>query len=302
MSLPAPVRSGVREALSERGGRRAEIVDVRRVGGGCINPSARLETADGLRAFVKWNADPLPGMFPAEARGLEALAAAESGLRIPGVWGVDEPGDGPAWLLLEWLPERPAPPDFGRRLGTDLAALHRDVGGSFGWREDNWIGSLPQENGREDSWTVFWRERRLEPQLRRAVDRGFFDGGDRRAWDALLRRLGEWLDPGEAEGPSLLHGDLWSGNVHPGPDGEPVAVDPAVYRGHREVDLAMTELFGGFPASFLTAYREAWPLEPGYGEVRRHVYQLYPLLVHVNLFGAGYVGRTMDRVRRLVDG
>lgn len=179
------------------------------------------------------------------------------------------------------------------RLGTGLASLHRVRAERHGWPSDNVIGSLPQANGWMDEWPAFWRERGLGPQLRLAYDSGWFEPSARRRFDALLDRLDEFLAPAAEDGPSLLHGDLWSGNVHPTADGEAALIDPASYHGHREVDLAMAELFGGFDTTFHDAYREAWPLADGYDEARRAIYQLYYLLVHVNLFGGGYVARTL---------
>ncbi|HSR41255.1 MAG TPA: fructosamine kinase family protein [Longimicrobiales bacterium] len=297
VSLPEPVRRSVLEVLSGKTGRPVEIVDLRSVGGGCINPSARLETGEGAAYFLKWNARH-PGLFAPEAEGLRALAASDA-VRVPRVVGVGEGGESaPGWLLLEYVPRGRAGPDYGRRLGRELAALHRTRGDAWGWPSDNFIGSLPQPNGPRASWAEFWVEERLRPQLARARESGHRPGSEGE-WKALFSRIGELVGPAEDEGPSLLHGDLWSGNVYPDSRGAPVLVDPAVYRGHREVDLAMTELFGGFPASFLEAYRESWPLAPGYEERRRALYQLYPLLVHVNLFGGGYVagaGRALTEV------
>ncbi|HEX2092388.1 MAG TPA: fructosamine kinase family protein, partial [Longimicrobiaceae bacterium] len=162
--------------------------------------------------------------------------------------------------------------------------------------EDNFIGPLPQPNAPAAGWAEFWRDRRLEPQLRRARDAGHSPGPPA-DWERLFARLPGLLAPAERDGSSLLHGDLWSGNVVAGAGGEPWLVDPAAYRGHREVDLAMAGLFGGFSARFHAAYAEAWPLLPGYPEGRRAVYQLYYLLVHVVLFGGGYVERTRAALR-----
>ncbi|HEX7049324.1 MAG TPA: fructosamine kinase family protein [Longimicrobiales bacterium] len=320
--VPAGVREGVAAAL----GRSFGTADFRAsaVGGGCIAAAARIEMGTGDVAFLKW-AEPgraAPGMFAAEAASLKALAAARA-VRVPAVLAVSDPpatvgadpvaagggapegggeesarashrrGDAPGWLLLEWL--EPGRPSAGtaERLGGALAALHRVRGAGYGWPEDNFIGSLPQPNRPAAEWPAFWRERRLEPQLRRAVDGGAFDVGDRRRFGRLLDRLDELLAGAGADGASLLHGDLWSGNVHVMAGGEAALVDPASYYGHREVDLAMAELFGGFDAAFFHAYREAWPVEPAYAAVRRPIYQLYYLLVHVNLFGRGYVGSTL---------
>jgi fructosamine-3-kinase len=165
--------------------------------------------------------------------------------------------------------------------------------------EDNFMAGLPQANGAAASWAEFWRARRLEPQLELAR-RGGKSVGKAAEWDRLMERLPELLAPAEADGPSLLHGDLWGGNVLAAPAG-PALIDPAVYRGHREADLAMTELFGGFGDGFHAAYGEAWPLQPGYS-VRRAVYQLWYLLIHVNLFGGGYGAQTAVVLRQALGG
>ncbi|MGH7553627.1 MAG: fructosamine kinase family protein, partial [Longimicrobiales bacterium] len=193
------------------------------------------------------------------------------------------------WLLLEWLEPGRANTRTMPDLGNVLARAHHNRGEAFGWPTDNFIGSLPQGNDWMKSWPEFWRSRRLLPQLERAYAAGHFDARDRRRFDVLLERLEVALANAAGDGPSLLHGDLWSGNVHVMRDGSAALVDPSSYYGHREVDLAMAELFGGFDRAFFDAYREAWPVAEGYREVRRPIYQLYYLLVHVNHFGAGYV-------------
>jgi fructosamine-3-kinase len=277
------------------------------VGGGSISAAWRVELPGGP-VFVKHNGSAPPGFFPAEARGLAALREAAAGaLHVPRVLAVfDAVAEGaagePSWLALEWVEPGPRRDEgFGERLGRGVAALHARRDGGWGAGEDNFIGELPQENGPVGSWAAFWRARRLEPQLRWARDAGRMPGraGD---WDALFARLDDALAPAEEDGPSLLHGDLWSGNVLRGPGGEPVLVDPAAYRGHREVDLAMAELFGGFDGRFHAAYREARPLLPGYAETRRPIYQLFYLLVHVNVFGGGYVERTAEVLREALRG
>ena len=263
------------------------------VGGGCVNQAVRLQTDSGDSFFLKWNPEAPPDLFKAEVEGLRALGRTGS-VRVPTVLGV-----GSHWILLEFVEEGPVPSSFGRTLGRTLARLHDTGGEAYGWDRDNFIGPLPQVNGRRRRWMEFWRERRILPQLRRAVDGGALGSADAQAAEKVADSVDLLLDD-SALRPSLLHGDLWSGNVMADPDGAPVLVDPAVYLGHREVDLAMAELFGGFPRDFLPSYREAAPLPPGYDEVRRDVYQLYPLLVHVNLFGGGYVGSLMARVRKLL--
>jgi fructosamine-3-kinase len=260
------------------------------VGGGSVNDSLRVELSAGP-VFLKHNARARPGMFAAEARGLEALADAAGELVVPRplAWADAEDG-APAWIALEWLEPAGRPRDFAERLGRGLAVLHRARRTErWGWMEDNFIGSLPQENGPAETWAEFWRTRRLEPQLGRARAAGRLPGREA-DWARLFDRLPEVLAPAEQDGPSLLHGDLWTGNVLAAAGG-PALIDPAVYRGHREADLAMTELFGGFGDGFYAAYREAWPLLPGYA-TRRAVYQLWYLLVHVNLFGGNYVSQT----------
>lgn len=255
----------------------------RAVGGGDINEAEVRIGRDGRRYFIKLNrADRLP-MFEAEAAGLaEILAAGAIRAPQPVCSGVE--GER-AFLALEYLElgGRGDPVDLGRR----LAAMHRCAQARFGWRRDNTLGATPQPNAWLDDWIVFLRERRLGFQLDLARRHGaparLIDLGER-----LLTRLNAFF-PGYAPGPSLLHGDLWGGN-YGFSDGEPVLFDPAVYYGDREADLAMTELFGGFPAAFYAAYRDTWPLDPGYA-MRRTLYNLYHILNHYNLFGGGYAGQ-----------
>ncbi len=253
-------------------------------------------------AFLKWSSRVPDTLFPSEAEGLEALArrAEGTGLRIPAVVGYGGGGDAPGWLLMEWLEPAPLPPGGGPRLARCLARLHDPLPAGWGWSGSNHIGPLPQDNTPADRWSDFWRERRLEPLLRQSVEAGAFAGReDREAWERALDSVESRLAVAEQEGASLLHGDLWSGNVFFTRDGDPALVDPAVYRGHREVDLAMLELFGGVPEGTLEAYREEAPPAPGDARARRDLYQLYPLLVHLLVFGRGYESAVLERVRRL---
>ena len=290
MKLPDAVRAEVEDALGP-------ILRIGPVAGGCISETFRIETGDGP-VFLKHHPQASGGMFSAEADGLRALwEAAGDALCIPAVLAMDAAGHGARWIALEWLEPGARGPGFDERLGRGLAALHRNGGGGWGWERPNFIGALPQDNQPMEMWAEFWRDRRLVPQLALARAMGR-DAGPARDWDRLLDRLPELLAPAEEDGPSLLHGDLWSGNALSA-SGEPALIDPAVYRGHREADLAMAELFGGFDARFHAAYREAWPLLPGYAEVRRPIYQLYYLLVHVNLFGGGYGAQAAATLRRV---
>lgn len=267
----------------------SEASFVRRLGGGDINQCGLVETSEGL-VFVKWNERPVPDMFAFEAEGLRALRDTGT-LRVPEpfVFGED-------FLAMEYLGLPPARRDFGEELGRGLAALHRTAAKRFGFHEDNVLAVLPQPNSWIDNWVAFWGHRRLLHFGRIGLERGQLGAGTFRALETLVARLGELLPAHPVA--SRLHGDLWSGNVVPASDGAPALIDPAVYHGHREVDLAMTELFGGFSPSFYAAYREAWPLEPGW-ERRRIVYQLAPLLVHVILFGGPYEAQVATALSRL---
>ena len=240
------------------------------VSGGCIHRCYRVSIA-GAERFLKVNSGAHKDAFASEAEGLVALRNA--GLRTPEPLAHGVAGD-EAYLLLEFLELRDRG-DFAA-LGRMLANAHRKPGPRFGWHRNNYIGSTPQQNGWCDDWAEFWLTRRMRPQLELARRNGF---------DLEVK-----IDLGNHRPqPSLLHGDLWSGNAGFTAQG-PVVFDPAVYYGDREADLAMTELFGGFPREFYKAYDEVFPLPAGY-EKRKHLYNLYHLLNHLNLFGGGYLSQ-----------
>lgn len=270
----------------------SEVRDARSVSGGDINAAWRVALRDGRTVFVKHHAKPPRGMFGCEARGLAWLREAGA-LRVPEVAAVSD-GDGgtPAFLALEWIEAAARAPDHDEALGHGLAALHRAGAPAFGLDGDNFIALLPQDNRAAASWPEFYATRRLEPQLRMASERGCASSAMRRGFERLFARISDVCGPGEP--PSRLHGDLWGGNAMTDERGAPVLMDPAVYGGHREIDLAMMRLFGGFGARVFAAYEESWPLAPGHG-TRVALYQLYPLMVHVNLFGGGYVAQ-VERV------
>lgn len=292
--LPDAVRSAVEDALRSLGA-PARIVHATPVAGGCINNGLRVDVETGAAYFLKWNAEAPLGMFDREADGLGALAAAGT-LRVPAALSWGDGDDGAAWLLLEHVPQVPAARDTDRRLGIGLAHLHARAGhAKFGWAHDNWIGSLPQRNDESGSWGAFWRDRRLAPQLELARRHGHVR---ERAFDRLLEVVPAAL--GDVTSPGLVHGDLWSGNVFATAGGEPVVVDPAVYAGHGEVDLAMSELFGGFGPGFYDAYDDALGIPAAYRAYRRDLYQLYYLLVHVNLFGASYAAPSLRAAERVL--
>ena len=267
------------------------VRDRRALSGGDINEAYAVTLADGRPFFVKTNRRPPPGMFRAEARGLAWLAEAGA-LRVPAVAAVDE-----GFLALELLATGRRPASFDEELGRGLAALHRTGAPGFGLDHDNFIGSLPQANAAARSWPEFYRTQRLEAQLRRAAHEGRASSRMRQGFERLFRVLGELCGP--AEPPARLHGDLWGGNLLCDDHGAPCLIDPAVYGGHREIDLAMMRLFGGFGGRVFDAYDEAWPLADGHQE-RASLYQLYPLMVHVNLFGGSYVGSVEAALDRMI--
>jgi protein-ribulosamine 3-kinase len=277
------------ELLAELRERLGDVARVEPLGGGCISRAHGIEVG-GERLFLKYERTAPDGFFAVEAAGLEQLRAAASDIRVPRVRAYRDSPSGWGWLALEWLEPTQPRPRFWTMLGMGLALLHRHACGAatWGWHQDGFIGRLPQSNKSAIGWADFWYQERILPQLRLA--RAAPGIGSMRDWDRLGGRMPDLLSVAEADGPSLLHGDLWSGNVVATATG-PALVDPSCYRGHREVDLAIAALFGGFAPEFFAAYSETWPLATGY-EVRRAVYQLYYLLVHVNLFGAGYAPRT----------
>ena len=295
--LPGALRTALEAALSAQWHEDAELRAVQAVGGGCISNASRITTTSGRQAFLKWAPrGELPtGLFEAEAQGLHALAQTGS-VRVPQIVARNTSSEYD-WLLLEWLEPGRMTGALWQKLGGALAELHRNSNAQFGWDSANYIGSLPQSNARTSDWPQFWRTQRLLPQLDLATKRGALSTEQRRRFDPLLDSLDELLEPGNRDGASLLHGDLWNGNVH-AIEGDVALIDPSPYYGHREVDLAMAALFGGFSDVFYRSYDEAWRLQPDVAR-RRHVYQLYYLLVHVNLFGGSYLASTLAAVREL---
>ena len=249
------------------------------------------------RYVAKWLSADTPNHVArceAEAAGLTLLRRAESGLRLPAVAATAH-GDEGALLLLEWLPVGRATPRSAARLGEGLARLHRHTAARHGLDHDNFIGPTPQPNTRHDDWQTFFATQRLAPMGEHLRGAGRLPRSRAAALERLIGRLPELLAHDPA--PSLLHGDLWSGNWLSLENDVAALIDPAAYFGDREADLAMTRLFGGFPAAFYDAYAAAWPLPPGAAE-RQPIYNLYHLLNHLLLFGEGYapaVDRTLSR-------
>ncbi len=268
------------------------------VSGGCIHECLKLEGEDSegkTTHFAKIAETERVPLLVAEAEGLAAIAKVGA-VRTPDrvAQGSDEEH---GWLILEWLDLEPLSALSGAALGKALAAQHRAAFPRFGWEKDNYIGATVQGNGWHDDWLAFWREHRLHAQLRLAAKNRYpskmIDRGERLLADC------EAFFTSHAPGPSLLHGDLWGGNAAALTDGTPVVFDPAVYCGDREADVAMTQLFGGFPKDFLAAYREAWPLDDGY-PVRRDFYNLYHVLNHANLFSGAYVDQSAREIEKVL--
>lgn len=272
---------------------KKKVSSVASVGGGSISTAVKASVEGGGAIFAKV----LPqskDMFFKEANGLIELAKAHA-VKVPEVLFVDE-----EILILEYLPSSSASnrKKFFEAFGRQFAHLHRFTSESFGFVEDNYIGSTPQKNTpRSSSWRDFYLSHRLQFQFRLAEKNGYADRRLIALFGALEHRIDD-LIPEDGDLPCLLHGDLWQGNFLCVGDNLPVILDPAVYYGHREADLAMTMLFGGFGDSFYSAYLEAWPLSPGW-QKRMELYKLYHLFNHLNLFGEGYYGQVVATMKEL---
>ncbi|MCI8376126.1 MAG: fructosamine kinase family protein [Lachnospiraceae bacterium] len=311
----------LKEAVHDTFGSQAQMLRTDRVHGGDINDAYKITLSTGERVFVKTNSIGNARFFITEAHGLSALRQTEA-IKVPRVLGIGvEEEKGISFLLLEYLESAPSGKDYWEVFGHQLATLHKavplrkeeapltvenqkagqscslgKVGGrplKYGFTEDNFIGSSPQKNLPMETWIDFYRECRLMPQIKMAES--CFDSGMKKKMYYLLDHLDSYLR--EPEFPSLLHGDLWSGNVLCGPDGKAWILDPAVYVGDFEADLAMTQLFGSFPAAFYAAYDEVNPIDKGYSD-RKDLYHLYHLLNHLNLFGRMYLGSVVKILNR----
>lgn len=300
MALSIPHFDSLTEALTSLFGNETEVSQSRRITGGDINEAHGLTLSDGTQIFMKSNAPENVSFFKTEAAGLTAIASTGA-IQTPRIlcYGTDTEGTGYSFLLLEFITAGQMVTYYWEVFAHELAAMHQAstadlvMDGIYGFFCDNYIGSGNQCNTAHDRWIPFFRDCRLEPQFRRAAH--YFDSRDQRNISRLLDHLDDYLV--EPEYPSLLHGDLWSGNVMTGDNGRAWLIDPAAYVGHAEADLAMTELFGGFSRTFYDAYKEAAPIQPGYDD-RRDLYNLYQLLNHLNLFGTAYLSPVKRIVRK----
>lgn len=285
--------TAIAQHIGAKTGTAFAIVDRRSVGGGCINQA--YQVSDGSQSyFLKLNQASQVAMFEAEAMGLKDMYDSQT-IRVPKpiCWGTV---DGSAYIAMEWLELGSGGGDAWSRMGAALAAMHWVISEKgFGWHQGNTIGATPQPNPWTATWLEFYREHRLRHQFRLAGRRG----GRFPRQHELLMALPDLL-AGHDPAPSLVHGDLWSGNAAVTKEGEPVILDPATYYGDREVDIAMTELFGRFPNAFYDAYNAAYPLSAGY-QTRKTLYNLYHILNHFTLFGGSYesqANRMIDQLLR----
>jgi fructosamine-3-kinase len=278
MMIPEPVIAWVEQNGCGR------VTRTRPVGGGCINHGAQLETTCGETFFLKTNPDAPADMFAREVEGLEALRAVK-GPRAPQPYL-----SGPDFLLLEDLNPGARNSRYWTTFGEQLAQLHLTVNTQFGFLHDNYIGSTPQPNPWFEDGARFFGEQRLLYQAELAGKHRLISTSDIRRVEQIARRLPSLVPVQPA---SLIHGDLWGGNAISDSHGDPAIIDPAVHYGWAEAELAMTTLFGSFPASFYQAYQDVRPLEPGF-QSRYPLYNLYHLLNHLNLFGSGYLGQVLS--------
>jgi protein-ribulosamine 3-kinase len=265
-----------------------QIIHAVPVSGGSINAVYCLQILDKKYLLKVNSREQFPSMFKCEAEGLKAIALTGA-IAVPDII-LQNDIDDQSFLLLEWIDMRRATPKASTLFGSQLAQMHRTTVDSFGFEADNYMGSLHQSNKKHHKWSEFFVEERLMPMVKMAADRQRLYKTDLTNFEKLYKKLPELF---QEEPPSLIHGDLWSGNYLISEDEKPYLIDPAVSYGHRESDIAMTTLFGGFSNEFYAAYNEAFPLEKGWQQ-RMDLWNLYPLLVHLNLFGMGYLGQVRD--------
>lgn len=294
-----PDWSKIEQKISASMDRTFQIKNQTRIAGGDINQAYQIKGLfDGEtqpdQFFIKFNQQSRLDMFEAEAAGLEEIEKSQT-IRVPHVIASGIDGK-QSYLILENLSLTAAGSASAKQLGEQLAKMHQSTSPQFGWWRDNTIGSTEQINTQTDRWVDFWREQRLGVQLemikQNNASRSLMNKGE-----TLLNNLDSFFVNYEVQA-SLLHGDLWSGNYGYLDDGTPVIFDPAVYYGDREADMAMTELFGGFPTAFYAAYNSIWPLDRGYQQ-RKTLYNLYHILNHANLFGGGYVMQAENMIDQL---
>lgn len=280
--------------LHQKLGGKSSIHEIVEVPGGSINEVYRLQTASGFFILKLNNAQQFPKMFEREAEGLEAIRQTKT-IAVPEVIETGHLSYN-SFLLMEYLETGTKTSAAMQLLGSQLAQMHQNTAPDFGFEKDNYMGSLPQSNKKHETWKSFFVKERLKPMVKIAFDASFIDQKMVSDFGSLYQKLGELF---EEEKPSLIHGDLWGGNYLISNEGKPYLIDPAVSYGFREFDLAMTHLFGSFSADFYQAYQEEFPLQPDWQE-RIDLWNLYPLLLHLNLFGTSYLGQVKSALRKYV--
>ncbi len=280
--LPDVLKESFKTFLENQTGNPVIIKALDSLPGGSINNALRVDTENG-KWFVKWNyTRAYPGMFEAEQKGMEILKRAGE-VFVPEVTGTFST-DKYSMLILEYVEPGLKKSSFWDDFGTNLAKLHNHSGDHFGLDHNNYIGSLPQYNDFSNNWINFFINQRLEIQIKTARDKGLIEKAMMKKFEKMYPFLPDFFPE---EKPSLLHGDLWSGNYMTNHEGDACIIDPAVYYGHRLMDLGMSRLFGGFDEAFYQSYQHIYPLESNWIKAT-DIANLYPLMVHVNLFGGGY--------------
>jgi protein-ribulosamine 3-kinase len=287
--MPSADHFFIQKILEEAFKSEIKLKDVRPLGGGCINQAVLAVTSSG-QFFIKWNVPELLAMFEAEAKGLDILAKAGE-IRVPEVYHYGY-NDACAYLILEFVEQEAQAKNFWKNFGIALSMLHRHTKPRFGLDFNNYIGSLPQQNYLNESWIDFFIQNRLEAQLKIGLNKGSIDSETDQGLQQLYKKLPDLLPE---EKPSLVHGDLWSGNFIQA--GQVCLIDPAAYYGNREAEIAFTKLFSGFDQEFYDSYEDSFAITAGF-EQRSDIYNLYPLLVHVNLFGRSYLNQVKQILKR----
>ncbi len=298
--LDSGFQQAVEHQLKQVFGQNTQIESVTPVSGGDINEALCLRLNDHRKVFMKYNRSPLPKLFQCEAEALQLLADTDT-IKIPQVIAVSESHeDHPSYLLLEWIKaDQDVAASSQLEFGRQLAKLHQHTAEFYGLEHDNYIGTLPQSNQPQTHWIDFYRDQRLGVQFLLLREKQRLPSHRANSLEMLMGSLDRFIDEAMVQ-PSLLHGDLWGGNFMMS-QGQAVLIDPAIYYGHREVEMAFTELFGGFSREFYQGYNEIWALSSDCHE-RKALYQLYPLLVHLNLFGETYGARVDSVLEHYVGG
>lgn len=283
--LPQGLYEDLKNLLSQQFHERISTLHFQPVGGGSINQTFKLTFSNAHTLFCKINsASAFAQLFQKEREGLEALRS-PGAIKTPSVIACSILDDYQV-LILEWIQSGAKTHGFFKKFGEQLAALNHTTAANFGWESENYMGSVPQQNGFHENWTHFFIHQRLEPLVQKCLAKNLLTQTEHELFKKLYSRLPQLFN--DDERPALLHGDLWSGNYMCNPHAEPVLIDPAVYYGHRSMDLAMTTLFGGFDAVFYEAYNYHFPLPANYKEQYK-ICNLYPMLIHLLLFGKSYL-------------